>query len=109
MLLVADGIQDRTVDITPVVRGTDYRNVQKAIAKGATVAAVPLPGFGGLLDAPTQPRTRLLKEFSDRIRVIRRRPTGRDWEVKLEPPVNKVFPVSRSALSRLWTGFEASE
>jgi DNA-binding LytR/AlgR family response regulator len=41
-----------------------------------------------------------------RIRDIRLRPSGRDWEVKLEPPVNKVLPVSRSALSSLWKAFE---
>jgi Glu-tRNA(Gln) amidotransferase subunit E-like FAD-binding protein len=32
--------------------------------------AIPLPGFQGLLEASTQPRTSFLKEFSDRIRVI---------------------------------------
>jgi DNA-binding LytR/AlgR family response regulator len=36
-----------------------------------------------------------------RIREIRRRSSGRDWEVKLEPPVNRVLPVSRSALPEL--------
>jgi len=40
-----------------------------------------------------------------RIRDIRLRPSGRDWEVKLEPPVNKVLPVSRAALSKLWKAF----
>ncbi len=65
-----DSIQDRFVDVTPAVRGTDCRFVQSAIGNGATVMAVPLPGFAGLLGATTQPRTRFLKEFSDRIRVI---------------------------------------
>lgn len=37
-----------------------------------------------------------------RIREIRRRASGRDWEVKLEPPVNRVLPVSRGALGSLW-------
>jgi glutamyl-tRNA(Gln) amidotransferase subunit E len=68
--VTADGIADRFVDITPQVRGTEYRIVQEAIAQGATVKAVPLPGFGGLLGAATQPRTTFLREFSDRIRVI---------------------------------------
>ncbi|MGB6366682.1 MAG: LytTR family transcriptional regulator DNA-binding domain-containing protein, partial [Thermoanaerobaculia bacterium] len=40
-----------------------------------------------------------------RIRDIRLRPSGRDWEVKLEPPVNKVLPVSRSLLSSLWQAY----
>ena len=42
-----------------------------------------------------------------RIRLIRRREDGRDWEVKLEPPVNRVLPVSRGASAKLWQAFEA--
>ena len=42
-----------------------------------------------------------------RILLFRRRDEGRDWEVKLEPPVNKVLPVSRGALAKLWKAFEA--
>jgi DNA-binding LytR/AlgR family response regulator len=40
-----------------------------------------------------------------RVRQVRRRPSGEDWEVKLDPPVNRVLPVSRSALAALWAGF----
>ena len=40
-----------------------------------------------------------------RIRLIRRRDEGRDWEVKLEPPVNRVLPVGRSVLPKLWRAF----
>ncbi len=36
-----------------------------------------------------------------RIHEIRRRSHGRDWEIKLEPPVNRVLPVSRSAFDDL--------
>jgi len=32
---------------------------------------------------------------------------GREWEVKLEPPVNRVLPVSRGALAELWKAFGA--
>ena len=39
------------------------------------------------------------------IREIRRRDNGRDWEVKLEAPVNRVLPVSRRALDSLWESF----
>jgi DNA-binding LytR/AlgR family response regulator len=42
-----------------------------------------------------------------RIRDIRRRKNGRDWEVKLEPPVNRVLPVSRGALQYLWKAYGA--
>ncbi len=41
----------------------------------------------------------------DRIREVRLQADGRDWEIKLEPPVNRVLPVSRSELARLWQAF----
>lgn len=37
-----------------------------------------------------------------RIREIRRRSGRQDWEVKLDPPVNKVLPLSRGREKRLW-------
>jgi DNA-binding LytR/AlgR family response regulator len=37
----------------------------------------------------------------DRIREIRRRKKGSDWELKLEPPVNRVLPISRNTLKKL--------
>jgi DNA-binding LytR/AlgR family response regulator len=36
---------------------------------------------------------------------IRRRDTDADWEIKLDPPVNRVLPVSRTLLKRLWAAF----
>jgi len=36
-----------------------------------------------------------------RITVLRMQRDGRDWEVKLEPPVNLVLPVSRDCLAGL--------
>jgi DNA-binding LytR/AlgR family response regulator len=39
------------------------------------------------------------------VRQVRRRPRGEDWELKLDPPVNRVLPVSRSALPALWAAF----
>jgi DNA-binding LytR/AlgR family response regulator len=41
----------------------------------------------------------------DRVRHVRRRSSGEDWELKLDPPVNRVLPVSRSALGALWAAF----
>jgi DNA-binding LytR/AlgR family response regulator len=41
-----------------------------------------------------------------KIRFLRRRDRGRDWEVKLEPPVNRVLPVSRGALAGLVEALE---
>jgi DNA-binding LytR/AlgR family response regulator len=40
-----------------------------------------------------------------RVRELRPRGDGDDWEVKLEPPVNRVLPVARDALARLEAAF----
>ncbi len=37
-----------------------------------------------------------------RITEVRRRSKSQDWEVKLDPPVNRVLAVSRGRLSALW-------
>jgi DNA-binding LytR/AlgR family response regulator len=42
----------------------------------------------------------------DRIREIRRRKKGADWELKLEPPVNRILPISRNALKKLLDSFD---
>jgi glutamyl-tRNA(Gln) amidotransferase subunit E len=68
--VTAADISDQEFDVTPIIRGTGCKFIQEAIDKGASVMAIPLPGFQGLLEAHTQPRTSFLKEFSDRIRVI---------------------------------------
>jgi len=68
--VTAADISDQGFDVTAIVRGTGCKFIQKAIDKGASVMAIALPGFQGLLEAQTQPRTSFLKEFSDRIRVI---------------------------------------
>ena len=39
----------------------------------------------------------------NRIRVIRLQADGRDWELKLEPPVNRVLPIARDRLAELRT------
>lgn len=41
----------------------------------------------------------------ERVRQVRRRRSGDDWEVKLDPPVNRVLPVGRTALPALWKAF----
>ena len=41
----------------------------------------------------------------ERVREVRRRPRGDDWELKLAPPVNRILPVGRTALSALWKAF----
>jgi len=42
----------------------------------------------------------------ERVQLLRRRDVGRDWEVRLEPPVNRVLPVSRDALPYLLEALE---
>jgi DNA-binding LytR/AlgR family response regulator len=51
---------------------------------------------------------RVHREFAvnpERIAVIRRRRSGRDWELKLEPPVNRVIPIARDARAAVWGAF----
>ena len=39
------------------------------------------------------------------LREIRRRDESRGWEVRLNPPVNRILPVSRSYEGALWAAF----
>jgi DNA-binding LytR/AlgR family response regulator len=39
------------------------------------------------------------------VREVRLRRGGEDWELRLDPPVNVVLPVSRAALRALWAAF----
>lgn len=41
----------------------------------------------------------------EHVRQVRRRRSGDDWELKLDPPVNRVLPIGRTALSSLWKAF----
>ena len=41
-----------------------------------------------------------------RVQEVRRRSPGGDWEVKLEPPVNRVLPVARGRERELLAAFE---
>ena len=42
-----------------------------------------------------------------RVQEVRRRVPGGDWELKLEPPVNRVLPVARGREKELLAAFEA--
>ncbi len=44
-----------------------------------------------------------------RIQEIRRRKGRQDWELKLEPPVNRVLPVSRAQIGKLLGAFGAGK
>lgn len=41
----------------------------------------------------------------DRVDEVRRRPNERDWELRLEPPVNQVLPIARARLAALWAAY----
>jgi len=45
----------------------------------------------------------------DRVAEARRRENGRDWELRLEPPVNSVVPIGRTRLAALWAAYGESE
>ena len=42
------------------------------------------------------------------IRQIRKRKGSDDWEVKLDAPVNKVLPVSRGEVGKVWEALRVS-
>jgi DNA-binding LytR/AlgR family response regulator len=42
------------------------------------------------------------------IRLLRLQADGRDWELKLEPPVNSVLPIARDRLAALRAAFGES-
>jgi DNA-binding LytR/AlgR family response regulator len=44
-----------------------------------------------------------------RIQEIRRRKGREDWEAKLEPPVNRVLPVSRNHIRKLLKAFREGD
>ncbi len=44
-----------------------------------------------------------------RIQEIRQRKGRQDWELKLEPPVNRVLPVSRNQIGKLLRAFRAGK
>lgn len=40
-----------------------------------------------------------------RVLELRPRPSGVDWELKLEPPVNRVLPIARGELAGLLSAY----
>jgi DNA-binding LytR/AlgR family response regulator len=41
----------------------------------------------------------------DRVAEVRRRSNDRDWELRLEAPVNRVLPVARGRVAALWAAY----
>ncbi len=63
-------VSARAVEAASMLRRCDYMPVREALERRDTIAAVRLPGFGGLLDTRTQPGLTFAREFSERVRVI---------------------------------------
>ncbi len=68
--VTTESIEDRWVDVTDAVRSTEWRDLRDKLDDGAHAFAIPLHGFEGLINTPTQPHTFFLREFSDRVRVV---------------------------------------
>jgi len=79
------------------VRTRGRRRLRDVRALGEVVARLP-PG-------PFVQVHRSLVVNADRISELRRRPNGRDWELRLEPPVNRVLPIARGRLADLWAAY----
>ena len=51
---------------------------------------------------------RVHREFAvnlRRVTLVRPRSSGRDWELKMEPPGNRIVPISRDRLDDVWQAF----
>lgn len=72
-----------------------------------------LQGLGYKPTRQTGSHVRLTRETPEgshhvtipRHKALRLRAEGDDWEVRLEPPVNRVLPVARGELARLEAAF----
>jgi glutamyl-tRNA(Gln) amidotransferase subunit E len=58
------------LDASSLVSGCDFQPLRDSLDDGGRVAAVRLPGFGGLLTHRTQPGVTFAAEIADRVRVI---------------------------------------
>ena len=58
------------VEADAALINSSFPPVRQAIARGDSVCAIRLPGFGGLLSYPTQPGFTFGQEITDRVRVI---------------------------------------
>jgi len=89
-LLEADGDETK-------VRTRGRRGLRDVRALGEVVARFPPGTFVQI--------HRSLAVNVDRVGEVRRRPNGRDWELRLEPPVNQVLPIARARVAALWAAY----
>jgi hypothetical protein len=50
-------------------------------------------------------RLRRLGPVVSRLGGVDDRPGERDWELRLEPPVNRILPVARGRAEALWAAY----
>ena len=93
-LLEADG--DETV-----VRTRGRRRLRDLRSLGELMRRLP-PGLFVLVH-------RSVAVNVDRVAEVRRRPNERDWELRLEPPVNRVLPIARGRAEALWAAYGDTE
>ena len=79
------------------VRTRGRRRLRDVRGLGEVVARLPADRFVAV--------HRSIVVNVDRVAELRRRPDGRDWELRLEPPVNRVVPVARGRLAALWAAY----
>jgi glutamyl-tRNA(Gln) amidotransferase subunit E len=63
-------VSPKVADAGPALAHSDFQPIRDALERGETIAAVRLPGFGGLLAHRTQPGVTFAREIADRVRVI---------------------------------------
>lgn len=68
--ITKDTLKASQINVTQILKNTDFITIKNAIEKGWLVLAVSLTGFKGLLNFPLQPGRSLASEISDRVRVV---------------------------------------
>ena len=104
LVLRLDRLQRRIVDVSDVY----YLEADSATTLVRLRGARPVRDVRGLSELleglATQGFVRIHRSYAvnlRHVRELRRQRDGVDWEIKLEPPVHLVLPVSRSELPLL--------
>jgi DNA-binding LytR/AlgR family response regulator len=79
------------------VRTRGRRRLRDVRALGELIARLPRGRFVQI--------HRSLAVNVDRVAEVRRRANDRDWELRLEAPVNRVLPVARDRVAALWAAY----
>lgn len=79
------------------VRTRGRRRLRDVRALGEVVARLPPGTFVQI--------HRSIAVNVDRVSELRRRSNGRDWELRLEPPVNRLLPIARARVAAVWAAY----